>query len=75
MEIRAFSKSHAAYRIMKRYFEVAGFGNERTLSRILQIDPALVDAAMRRLEREGVIAREVRIEGMPGAHSVLREFM
>ncbi len=74
-ESRALSKNEAAYRIMRRYFEVAGFGNERALARILQIDPALVDVAARRLEREKIVAREIHIERLPGKYSVLRELI
>ncbi|HLX38773.1 MAG TPA: hypothetical protein VKR29_13270 [Candidatus Binataceae bacterium] len=72
-ESRALSKSEASYRIIRRYFEIAGFGSERALARMLQIDAAIVDAAARRLERETIIAREVHIERIPGKHSVLRE--
>ena len=71
-ESRALSKNEAAYRIMRRYFEIAGFGNERALARMLQIDPALIDVAARRLERENLIAREAHIERMAGKFSVLR---
>jgi hypothetical protein len=74
-ESRALSKSEAAYGVIRRYFEIAGFGNERALSRILQIDGALVAGATRRLERERIIAREVRIEGAPGSYSVLHELI
>ncbi|HLI79400.1 MAG TPA: hypothetical protein VKV03_05425 [Candidatus Binataceae bacterium] len=74
-ESRTMSKNEAAYRIMRRYFEVAGFGHERALARILHIDPALVDAAARRLEREDIIARAMRIERLGGAYSVLRELI
>jgi hypothetical protein len=74
-ESRALSKSEAGYRVIRRYFEIAGFGNERALSRILQIDGALVAGATRRLERERIIAREVRIEGAPGSYSVLHELI
>ena len=74
-ESRAFSKNEAAYRIMRRYYEVAGFGNERALARILHIDPALLDGAARRLEREEIISRAMRIETLPGAYSVLRELI
>ena len=74
-ESRALSKNEAAYRIMRRYFEVAGFGNERVLARILHIDPALVDGAARRLEHEQIIARTIRIERLPGVHTVLRELI
>jgi hypothetical protein len=74
-ESRALSKSEAAYRIVRRYFEIAGFGNERALSRVLQIDPALVAGATRKLEREKIISREVRISSVPGLFSVLRELI
>ncbi len=74
-ESRALSKNAAAYTVMRRHFEIAGFANERALSRILAIDPALVDVAARKLEREKVIARAVRIEGASGAYSVLRELI
>jgi len=74
-ESRALSKSEAAYRLVRRYFEVAGFGNERALGRILQIDPALIEGTMRKLAREKIITRELRIEGVPGMHSVLRELL
>jgi hypothetical protein len=72
-ESRALSKSEAAYRIMRRYFEIAGFGNDRVLARMLQIDRAMVDGAMRRLAREKIITRGLRIEGVAGICAVLRE--
>ena len=74
-ESRALTRSEAAYRIMRRHFEVAGFGNERALARTLHIEPALVESTMRKLEREKVIARAMRIEGAPGLHSVLRDLL
>lgn len=74
-ESRALSRSEAAYLVIRRYFEIAGFGNERALARILQIDPALVDGATRKLEREKLLARGTRIDGVSGMHSVLRELI
>jgi hypothetical protein len=74
-ESRALSKSEAAYRIMRRYLETAGFGNHRALARMLRIDPARADRALRRLEREKIIARGIRIERVAGLHSVLRELI
>lgn len=74
-ESRALSKTAAAYLIIRRYFEVAGFGNEGALARILQIDPRLVESAARKLGREKIILRELRIEGAPGKYSVLRELL
>ena len=74
-ESRALSRNEAAYLIMRRYFEVAGFGNERALARILQIESALADSATRKLEREKIVERERRIENLPGAYAVLRELI
>ena len=60
--------------IVAKYFETVVFGIERVIARILAIDPALVEAVARRLEREGTIARGVRIDGHPGAVSLLSRF-
>ncbi len=68
---RSIAPGEAALRIVRRYFDVAGFGNERAIARLLVIDPALVERATQRLERERMIARGVRIEGLNGTHSVL----
>jgi hypothetical protein len=73
-EARSLTRKEAAYAIVGKYFETAAFGNERTIARLLGIDAALVDGAARRLEREGVVARGVRIDGHPGAVSLLSSF-
>ncbi len=58
---RGLSPGEAAYRIVRRYFEIAGYGNERAVARILAIDGALVERALRRLEHERTIRRGLRI--------------
>lgn len=68
---RTLSSGAAAYQIVRRYFEVAGFGSERAVARLLAIEPALVERAARRLERERIIVRAVRIDGVTGTHGVL----
>jgi DNA-binding transcriptional MocR family regulator len=73
-EARTITRSQAAYVIVRRIFETAGFSSERSVSRILGIDQALVESAARKLEREGVIVRGVRIDGHPGAISILSSF-
>ena len=70
-EARTLTRSEAAYRVVRRYFEIAGFGSERAVARLLAIDPALVDGAARRLERERRLRRAMRVEGLIGAHSIL----
>jgi hypothetical protein len=70
-EARTLMRSEAAYRVVRQYFEIAGFGSERAVARLLAIDPALVDGAARRLERERRLRRAMRVEGLIGAHSIL----
>jgi hypothetical protein len=70
-EARTLTRGEAAYRIVRRYFEVAGFAHERSVARLLSIDPALVDGAARRLERERRLRRTMRVESLIGEHSIL----
>ena len=56
-EARSLSPAEAAYRIVRRYFEVAAYGNERAIARILGIDSAQIERALLRLERERTIYR------------------
>ena len=72
-EARSLTRSEAAYRLVSRYFEVAGFGHERAVARLLAIDPALVDSTARRLAREHRLRRALRVEGLIGEHSVLAD--
>jgi hypothetical protein len=74
-EARAITRSQAAYLIVRRIFETAGFSSERAIARIFSIDQALVESAARKLERERIITRGVRINGHPGAVSVLSSLM
>jgi hypothetical protein len=70
-EARSLNAGEAAYRIVRRYFEVAAYGNERAISRILGIDPALVERALRRLERDRAIRRGIRIGSQREAIAML----
>jgi hypothetical protein len=74
-EARAIPRPEAAYALVRRYFEVTAYGNERVIARLLAIEPALIESAARRLEREGHIRRAVRIPGMPGGFSVLAQYV
>ena len=73
-ESRALSPREAAHQVVRRYFEIAAFGNERAVARILGIAPALVDASVRRLERERIVARGLRLSGFREILTVLREY-
>jgi hypothetical protein len=73
-EARALSAREAACRIVRRYFEIAAFGSERSLARLLGVGPDLVDCALTRLQRENAIVRGARVEGYPGEVAILAEF-
>jgi hypothetical protein len=74
-EARALTAREAAYRIARRYFEIAAFGSERSLARLLAIAPELIDSALASLEREELIVRGARVEGYPGAVAMLASFV
>jgi len=74
-QARSLNRREAAYAIARRYFEVAGYATEKDAARLLGIDPAGLEAASRRLERDGVIVRGARLEGMVGTYNVLAEFV
>ena len=72
---RALTPSAAAYRLVRRYFAIAAYGNERAVARILGISTNLVDAAARKMEREKVVLRNQRVPGIREAVTVLRELL
>ena len=72
---RSLSPGVAAYAIVRRYFEIAGFGNERAVARILGIAADLVETAARRLERERIVRRNQRVAGIRETVTLLREFI
>lgn len=74
-EARKFTRNQAAYLIVRKIFDTAGYSTERAIARIFGIDQALVEGAAKRLEREQVIVRHVRIEGHPGAITLLSSLM
>lgn len=74
-EARSLAPAEAAYQIMRRYFEIAGFANERAAARLLGLDSALLERAARRLERERVIRRSLAVEGFRERLSVLVRYI
>ena len=73
-EARELTQREAAYRIVRRYFEIAAFASEKTIARLVAISPDLVESAARRLEREKKIKRALRVPSYPGQVSILREY-
>jgi hypothetical protein len=74
-ESRKLTRAQAAYLIVRKFFETSSYSTERAIARILNIDQTLVESAAQKLERERIIVRGVRIEGYPGAASVLSSLM
>jgi hypothetical protein len=70
-EARKMPPGEAAYRIVRKYFEVAAFGSERTAARLLGLESARFESAARRLAHEHLLIRGVRLAGWPGAVSIL----
>ena len=73
-EARELTQREAAYRIVRRYFEIAAFASEKTIARLVAISPDLVESAARRLEREKKIKRALRVPSYPGQVSILGEY-
>jgi hypothetical protein len=71
---RQLSPTEAAYRLARRYFEVAAFGRRQVVARILGIEPARLATATNRLVREGVLMDEQRITGLRTPVAMLRTF-
>ena len=74
-QARALDRREAAYAIVRRVLRGRGLRDEKAASRLLGIDPAAMEAAARRLEREGIIVRGARLEGMIGSYAVLAQFV
>jgi hypothetical protein len=74
-EARELTRSEAAFQIMRRFYEIAGFGSERAAARILGIEPQLVESAARRLERDGRVIRGARIAGVAGIVTVRADLL
>jgi hypothetical protein len=68
---RQLNLAEAAYRVVRRYFEIAAYGNDRAIARILAIDPALIVRALRRLEREHAIQRGLHIPSFRESVTIL----
>jgi hypothetical protein len=74
-EARRLPARQAAYSVVRRYYDVAGYGNERAVARLLGLDPALVDSSAGRLQREGIVHRAVRVSGYREPLTVLTRFV
>jgi hypothetical protein len=48
---------------VRRYYETAGYGNERAVARVLGLPAVMVETAARKLEAERIVRRGLRIAG------------
>jgi hypothetical protein len=74
-ESRKLTRNQAAYLIVRKIFETAGYSTERAIERIFNINQTLVETAARKLERERIIVRGLRVAGHPGAISAICRLM
>jgi hypothetical protein len=72
---RRLKPQQAAYAIMRRYYEIAGYGNERAVARVLGLTPAMLDGAVRQLEAEQVVRRGVRVAAHRETLTVLAKLL
>jgi hypothetical protein len=72
---RQLSAAEAAYQIVRKYFEVSGFGNVRTLARLLAITHPLIERAVTRLHREKFLTNQTRIPDLVGKFHVLNTLL
>lgn len=73
-QARSIPPRAAAYTLVRRYYEIAGYGNERTVARLLGLSAELVDAAVRKLERERLIRRNQRATGIRETLAILTAY-
>jgi hypothetical protein len=71
---RRLTQPQATYAIVRRYFEMAGYANERAAARLLGLTPGLVEVATRKLEAERVIRRGVRLADYQQTLTLLTKF-
>jgi DNA-binding MarR family transcriptional regulator len=74
-EARSLTPLAATETILRRYFELAAFGSDRAVIRILGLDPQLAARTAQRLERAGLIRRGQRVDGIRETVSVLTDHL
>jgi hypothetical protein len=72
---RSLKAQHAAYSIVRRYYEMAGYGNESAVARVLGLEPALVESAARKLETEQIVCRGIRVAEHRQTLTLLAKFL
>jgi len=72
---RGLKPQKAAYSVVRRYFETAGYGNERTVARVLGLDRSLVEAAASKLEEQRIVRRGIRVTGYRDVFTLLTVFV
>lgn len=74
-EARRLKPQHAAYNVVRRYYEIAGYGKERTVARLLGLEPVLVEDAARKLENEHILCRGIQVVEYRQSLTLLAKFL
>jgi hypothetical protein len=74
-EARRLPARQAAYSVVRRYYEIAGYGNERTVARVLGLGFTSVDASLGRLQGEGIVQRGIKVKGYREPLTLLASFV
>jgi hypothetical protein len=72
---RKLKLQRAAYTIVRRYYETAGYGNERAVARVLGLASSLVEAAAHQLETERIVRRGIRVAEYRERLTLLAKFI
>jgi hypothetical protein len=72
---KSLKPQHAAYAIVRRYFEMAAYGNERAVARVLGLAPDVVETAARKLETERIVRRGIRVAEYRETLTLLAKFV
>ena len=72
---RSLRPHQAAYQVVRRYYEMAGYGNDRAVARLLGLVPGVVEAATRQLEKERIVHRGIRVADYRQTSTVLAKFI
>ncbi len=73
-DARSISTRDAASQLVRRYYEIAGYGSERTVARILGVETDLIETATKQMERSGLLRRGRRIDGLRETVALLEAY-
>ncbi len=72
---RRLKPHHAAYAVVRRYYEMAGYGDERAVARLLGLSTAVLEQAVGKLQAEHLVCRGVRVDSHRANLTVLAKLL